>query len=152
MAQVYQNIGNIILMLVLLAGSAFLSGAETSFFNLSRRQISLLQKSDHKLKRLVATLLSKPNQLLGCLLFGNMTINILFYAVACVFTISVEQQVGVKTAAVTAFLAFISLILSAKFCRSTSPMEILNFSALPLRCRHFYFCRFSSRLHLFSGF
>lgn len=111
MAQVYQNIGNIILMLVLLAGSAFLSGAETSFFNLSRRQIGLLQKSDHKLKRLVATLLSRPNQLLGCLLFGNMTINILFYAFACVFTISVEKQIGVKTAAAAAFLAFISLIL-----------------------------------------
>jgi putative hemolysin len=109
--QVYQNIGHIILMLVLLAGSAFFSGAETAFFNLSRRQINLLQKSDHKLKKLAARLLSRPNQLLSCLLFGNMTINILFYAVACVFTISVEQQVGVKTAAVTAFLAFISLIL-----------------------------------------
>lgn len=45
MAPVYQNIGHIVLMLLLLTGSAFFSGAETAFFNLSPMQIKLLQKS-----------------------------------------------------------------------------------------------------------
>jgi len=62
--QVYQNIGHIVVMLLLLVGSAFFSGAETAFFNLSRRQVSLLVKSKHKLQKLAARLLNKPKQLL----------------------------------------------------------------------------------------
>ena len=111
MAQVYQNVGHIILMLLLLTGSAFFSGSETAFFNLSRRQINLLQKSKHKLQNLTAKLLSKPSRLLSCLLFGNMTVNVLFYAVASVLTVRLEQQIGVTAAVVTALLSFCLLVL-----------------------------------------
>ena len=83
MAGIYQNIGHIILMLLLLAGSAFFSGVETAFFNLSRRQISLLQASRHKTHKLAASIINKPRQLLSGVLFGNMMVNVLFYAVAC---------------------------------------------------------------------
>jgi len=123
-AQVYQNIGHIIrtangltgvwepfLMLLLLAGSAFFSGVETAFFNLSRRQIKLLGKSGHKLQNLAAKLLSKPRQLLSCLLFGNMMVNVLFFAVASVLAVRVRQQVGLTAAATTALLAFLVLVL-----------------------------------------
>ena len=98
-------------MLLLLAGSAFFSGAETAFFNLSRRQTKLLQKSNHKLQKLAAKLLSKPGQLLSCLLFGNMTVNILFYAVASILTVRVEQRIGITAAVITACLAFVGLVL-----------------------------------------
>jgi len=110
-AQVYQNIGHIILMFLLLIGSAFFSGAETAFFNLSRRQINLLQKSGHKLQNLTAKLLSKPGQLLSGLSFGNITVNVLFFAVASVLTFRVERQIGAGAAAVTACLAFCLLVL-----------------------------------------
>ena len=111
MSQVYQNIGQVVLMLALLAGSAFFSGAETAFFNLSRRQINLLQKSKHKLQNLAARLLSKPRQLLSCLLFGNMTVNVLFYAVSSVLIVRVERQIGGGAAAITACLSFVGLVL-----------------------------------------
>lgn len=111
MAQVYQNVGHIILMLLLLAASAFFSGSETAFFNLSRRQINLLQKSKHKLQNLTAKLLSEPSRLLSCLLFGNMTVNVLFYAVASVLTVRLEQQIGVTAAVVTVLLSFCLLVL-----------------------------------------
>jgi len=107
----YQNIGHTILMLLLLGGSAFFSGAETAFFNLSRRQINLLKKSKHKIENLAARLLSRPRQLLSCLLFGNMTVNVLFYAAASVLTIRVERQVGTGAAVITAVLAFAVLVL-----------------------------------------
>jgi len=110
-AVVYQNIGHIILMVLLLVCSAFFSGAETAFFNLSRRQRKLLQESKHRLQHLAAKLLSKPGQLLSCLLFGNMTVNVLFFAVASVLTVRVEQRVGAVTAAVTACLTFCLLVL-----------------------------------------
>lgn len=111
MTQVYQNIGHIVLMLLLLAASAFFSGAETAFFNLSRRQINLLQKSKHKLQKLAVRLLSKPRQLLGCLLLGNMTVNVLFYAVASVLVMGVERQIGKGAAASIACLSFVGLVL-----------------------------------------
>ena len=111
MAQVYQNIGHIVLMLLLLACSAFFSGAETAFFNLSRRQVSLLSQSKHKLQKLVARLLNKPKQLLSCLLFGNMTVNVLFYAVASVLAIRMGEQIGAVAAAITALVSFAVLVL-----------------------------------------
>jgi len=110
-AQIYQNIGPVALMLLLLAGSAFFSAVETAFFNLSRRQTSLLQKSKHKLQNLAAKLLNKPRQLLGCLLFANCTVNVLFYAIASVLTVRVKQQSGAGAAAITACISFAVLVL-----------------------------------------
>ncbi len=100
-----------VLMLVLLAGSAFFSGAETAFFNLSRRQTKLLQESKHRLQNLTASLVNRPGQLLNCFSFGNMTVNVLFYAAASVFTIRVKEQSGLTAAAATAFVTFIALVL-----------------------------------------
>ena len=110
MAQLYQNVGQIIVMLLLLAASAFFSGSETAFFNLSRRQIDLLRKSKHKLQNLTAKLLSEPSRLLNCLLFGNMTVNVLFFAVSSVLTVRIEQQIGVVAAVITAVITFCLLI------------------------------------------
>ena len=110
MAQIYEYIGHVILLLLLLTGSAFFSGAETAFFSLSRRQINLLQISKHKLQNLAAKHLGDPKKLLSCLLLGNMTVNVLFYAVASVLTVQVKQQFGVTAAAVIACLAFAVLV------------------------------------------
>jgi CBS domain containing-hemolysin-like protein len=96
-------------MLLLLAGSAFFSGVETAFFSLSRRQISLLKKSEHKLQNLALS--GRPRQLLSCLLFGNMVVNVLFFAAASVLTVRIRQQVGVTAAAVNACLTFCLLVL-----------------------------------------
>ncbi|MHC4509199.1 MAG: hemolysin family protein [Planctomycetota bacterium] len=104
------QIPKIILMLVLLAGSAFFSGAETAFFNLSRRQMRLLETSKHRLQKLAASLLKKPGKLLNCFLFANMTVNVLFYAVASVLTIRLKDYSS--TAAVMAALgSFAALVL-----------------------------------------
>ena len=111
MGQFYQNIGHIVVMMALLACSAFFSGSETAFFNLSRRQVGLFVKSKHKLQELTARLLNKPKRLLSCLLFGNMTVNVLFYAIASVLTVRVGRQIGAGAAAITAFISFAVLVL-----------------------------------------
>lgn len=98
-------------MTVLLVCSAFFSGAETSFFNLTRRQVNLLSQSKHKLQVLAARLLNKPKQLLSCLLFGNMTVNVLFYAFASVLTVRIGRQIGTGAAAITAGVSFAVLVL-----------------------------------------
>ncbi|OHB58695.1 MAG: hypothetical protein A2173_04815 [Planctomycetes bacterium RBG_13_44_8b] len=111
MAQVYQNISHLVVMLLLLVCSAFFSGAETAFFNLSRRQIKLLQKSDHKLQKLTVRLLYKPKQLLSCFLFGNMVVNVLFYSLASVLTVRISRQMGLTAASITALVTFMMLVL-----------------------------------------
>jgi len=100
----------IVLLLFLLAGSAFFSGAETAFFNLSQRQIKLLRESRHRLQKLAANLLDRPGQLLNCFLFGNMTVNVLFYAVVSVLTIRLKAQSSLA-AAIAAMLSFTLLVL-----------------------------------------
>ena len=107
----YQNLGHLILMLLLLGGSAFFSIAETAFFNLSKRQISILKKSDHKLQRLTANLLMDPNKLLGTVLFGNTIVNILFYAVSSTITAQLRNQLGVTAIAIMAIATFFAVVL-----------------------------------------
>ena len=108
-----------VLMILLLAGSAFFSGTETAFFNLSRRQIAKLENSGSRLSRLVVELLAKPGQLLSCLLFGNMAVNVLFYAIASVFTIRLEQQFGIGVAVVFAGGSFAVLVLLGEILPKT---------------------------------
>ena len=104
------QVPKIIVLLILLVGSAFFSGAETAFFNLSPRQVKLLKESKHRLQRLTAKLVSKPDQLLNSFLFGNMAVNVLYYAVASVLIIRMKDDSGLA-AAVTALLSFIALVL-----------------------------------------
>jgi CBS domain containing-hemolysin-like protein len=100
-----------LLFVVLLCCSAFFSGAETAFFNLSRRQINQFQKSKHKVYQLVFRLLDEPKKLLSCLLFGNILVNVLFFAVASVFSVKIERKLGVTMAAVTGTVTFLILVL-----------------------------------------
>ncbi|HEX42267.1 MAG TPA: HlyC/CorC family transporter [Phycisphaerales bacterium] len=110
-AAFYNNIGRILVMAILLVCSAFFSGTETAYFNLSIRQRRLLAQSGHRLQILAARLLESPSQMLSCLLFGNMTVNVLFYATASVLTIRLKHDYGVAAAGTAAFVGFASLVL-----------------------------------------
>ncbi|MHC4637121.1 MAG: hemolysin family protein [Planctomycetota bacterium] len=111
MSQVIENIGRIVLLLVLLAFSAFFSGSETAFFNLTPRQVSSLRKSGHRFQRLAARLLRNPSKLLSSLLFGNMAVNISYFAVSSVLLVRVKEQAGGEWAVVTGVLTFSILLL-----------------------------------------
>ena len=106
-AQLYK----IISMLILLACSAFFSGAETAFFNLSRRQVKSFRDSKHKVQNLVGSLLNKPGHLLNSLLFGNMTVNVLFYAVSSILIMRVKEQGSLLFAGIVALISFTALVL-----------------------------------------
>ncbi len=60
--------------------------------------------------RLVARLLDRPGRLLNCFLLGNMTINVLFFAVASVLTVRLNEKSSLA-AAVAAVLSFVLLVL-----------------------------------------
>jgi CBS domain containing-hemolysin-like protein len=98
-------------MLLLLCFSAFFSGAETAYFNLSRRQIEQLKHSRNHINRLAADIAERPRQLLSALLLGNMTVNVLYFAASSIIVLRVEQQANVPAAAVTGVVSFAALLL-----------------------------------------
>lgn len=110
MTVIYENIGSIILIFVILLFSGFFSGSETALFSLSLKQRRQLRESNNKLYRLVGTILENPGMLLSSILFGNMAVNILYYATISVFLVEIEKNVG-QTAAVVVAAATFSLIL-----------------------------------------
>jgi putative hemolysin len=110
-AQVYQNLGHIIAMLALLCCSAFFSGSETALFNLTRRQIKQLNASTHRVHRLTAHLLRKPGHLLNCLLLGNITVNVLYFATSSVLVLRFGKTWGLGAATGVAVGTFLILVL-----------------------------------------
>jgi CBS domain containing-hemolysin-like protein len=109
--QVYQTLGSVLLMLLLVACAAFFSGAETAFFNLTQRQLKLFEVSPVRLQKLAAHLLRNPGHLLNCLLFGNMMVNVLFFAVSTVLVVRIGHTWGFGAATISAFVTFIVLVL-----------------------------------------
>ena len=110
-AVMLNSVWQVAVMLVLVCCSAFFSGAETAFFSLSRRQRALLKQSRHRLHRLAGMLLERPGRLLSGLLFGNMLVNVLYFAAASILTANLAQRFGMAWAGVGAFASFVLLIL-----------------------------------------
>jgi putative hemolysin len=100
----------IVLLVLLLCGSAFFSGAETTFSNITRRQIKQLKESKNKLSHLAFSLLKNQRKLLNCFLFGNMTVNVLFFAASSILIINVNKK-SPAAGAIIAIVTFAAVLL-----------------------------------------
>jgi len=98
-------------MLILLLASAFFSGAETAFFNISRRQFVNLKHSQNRVQNLAARILTEPKQLLTALLFSNMAANVMYFALASTLSIRVGRESNPSAAALVAILSFVGILL-----------------------------------------
>ena len=134
-APAYQYVGHIAAMLLLLTCSAFFAGSETAFFSLTQRQVKQLDSSLNRLHKLVAHLLRRPGHLLNCLLFGNMVVNTLFYALSSVLVVRVGGARGFGAASLVAFVTFIVLVLFGEILPKSltyaSPRPLAVAAALP---------------------
>ncbi len=98
-------------MSALVLVSAFFSGSETAFFNLSRRESLELRDSQSKFSRLVFRLLKTPKKLLTTLLFGNMLINVLFFAISSTISIDILETNGRVAGFLFALFSFAVLVV-----------------------------------------
>ena len=98
-------------MCVLLFCSGFFSGSETAFFNLSRRESLTLRDSSKKLARLVFLILKTPKRLLTTLLFGNMLINVSYFAISSTVSIRISASSGKLAGISFGVSAFILLVI-----------------------------------------
>lgn len=78
-------------ILVLLACSAFISGAEVALFSLSQKDINDATEKNPTKGTLISTLLNRPKQLLATILISNNFINV---AIVIVFAFLKDQLFG----------------------------------------------------------
>ena len=107
----FEHLFLIFFMAILLFCSAFFSGSETAFFNLSRRTIRQFSQSQAKLERLTAKTLANPNQFLTALLFGNMLVNVLYFAITSMVSFQLGRSAGSAAGTMVAVIGFILLLL-----------------------------------------
>ncbi|HVT80368.1 MAG TPA: hemolysin family protein [Phycisphaerae bacterium] len=79
-----QNALLVLLLVALLAVSGIFSGAETVLFSLSRHDRARMKKSPNRFDVIAASLLDNPRSVLTALLMGNMTCNIVYFAVSTI--------------------------------------------------------------------
>lgn len=100
----------LVLLIVLLAFSAFFSGSETALMAISRLRLAHLSKTKPIRARLVERLLHKPERLIGTILLGNNLVNVAMSAIATALAISLWGQKGI--AYVTVILTIVILIFA----------------------------------------
>jgi len=105
---------HLLLMTALLLASAFCSASETAFFHLSHRQVRQFSASAVPLEKLAASLLTDPNRFLTALLFGNMMVNVLYFALSSTLSVQVGHSAGVVAGTTAAFVCFLILLLSGE--------------------------------------
>lgn len=95
-----------LLLLVLIACSAFFSGSETGLMTLNRYRLRHAAKQGHRGSQLAQKLLDEPDRLIGLILLGNNFVNTLAAAVATLIGLELagEQGVFIATATLTVVL------------------------------------------------
>lgn len=137
-AVLVQYLGQIILLAILLVFSGFFSGSETAYFQLSRKTVRQYSVSNNRFERLVARVLQDPNRFLTALLFGNMTVNILYYAISGTLLYRIGTQYGALAGTVAGAVCFTVILIGGemlpkslaygdtkRFCTVSSPVNFV---------------------------
>ena len=103
-------ISMLIVLVALLAFSAFFSGSETALMAISRLRLRHLAETKPIRARLVERLLKKPERLIGTILLGNNLVNVAMSALATALAITLWGERGI--AYVTAILTIVILIFA----------------------------------------
>lgn len=100
--------GLVLLLILLLALSAFFSGSETALLTMNRYRLRHLADQGHGGARRARALLERPDRLIGLILLGNNFVNILASSVATVIALRLGGEAAIGIAA--AVLTFLVLI------------------------------------------
>lgn len=102
------------LLLSILAGlillSGFFSSSETGMMSLNRYRLKHLQQKNHRGAKRAASLLARPDRLIGLILIGNNLVNILASSIATVVAIRLWGDAGIAIA--TVLLTLVILIFA----------------------------------------
>ncbi|MHC4250039.1 MAG: hemolysin family protein [Planctomycetota bacterium] len=120
----------------LLMLSGFFSGAETALFSLGRDELDALLARHPRRGAAARRLLSDPEGLLVSILFGNLVVNTLYFALSAAIAIRASEAhggaaaAGVSTGALVALLLFGEIL--PKAIAAGSPSGVSSFMSIPL--------------------
>jgi putative hemolysin len=120
----------VIVLAVLLVGSAFASASETALFGVTHGQRATMRRSNPTLGRMVDALLSRPRELLMQVLLLNMVINVTYFIVTSVLTLRAETPVSRLTISLVSLSAIILMgEVFAKLFASGATLLFLRLAA-----------------------
>lgn len=147
----------IIVLIILIASSAFFSGSETALFSLSALQMQSLRKAGGFRARLVG-LLKNPAQVLSTILIGNTIVNVVIAALGYSITETILEKyfanlvnysTAISVAVVTIFLLLFGEI-APKRIAIRIPEKFARLVACPLYVCYIVFAPFRILLEAFS--
>ena len=92
------DVGMLLIMLVLLTLSAFFSSTETSFSTFNRIRMKNMAQNGNKRAALVIKLEEKYDKLINTILIGNNIVNIALSSIATIFFIELFKQINMNDA------------------------------------------------------
>lgn len=106
----------LIVLILLLAGSAFFSGSEVALFSIEKRNLYSLFKGHAVVLRYLNSLLDQPRRLLVTILIGNTIVNVGASIVAVMFAIELSSYIGISEQAAISIQIIILTVVILLFC------------------------------------
>ncbi|WP_434797453.1 HlyC/CorC family transporter [Terrisporobacter vanillatitrophus] len=124
----------IILLVILLIGSAFFSASETALMSLSRIKIRHMKEDGIRGAKLVGSLIEDSNRLLTSILIGNNIVNIAATSISTSLFITIWGAQGVAIA--TALMTVLVLVfgeITPKTVSANTPEKVALMVAKPIK-------------------
>lgn len=141
---------SLLIVILLLAFSALVSGSETAYFSLKPADLKLLRESEHETDRLVILLRDKPKQLLATLLIANNLVNVAIviistFVTALVFDLNHNPLLAflVQVVIVTSLILLFGEVIP-KVVANQHPLPTTRMMARPLKTMLVLFSPLSS--------
>ncbi|MEC3964800.1 gliding motility-associated protein GldE [Flagellimonas halotolerans] len=147
----------IVVLILLLAGSALISAAEVALFGLSQTDVNEMQESNSSRSKLIVELLTKPKKLLATILITNNAINIgivlLFSSIGDTIFEGIDGTLRFLLEVVVAtFLILMFGEILPKIYANRNRVQFSQFIAVPLKVLSYIFTPLSSPMRYVTLF
>jgi len=142
--------GSLVFMILLILGSALISGSEIAYFSLSPKQIAQLKQTDNRTSKRILYLLQKPKYLLATILIANNFFNISIIIISYFLTdnlfdfgASPVWLAFIINTLVVSFLLVLFGEVMPKVYATVNNLRLANMASLPIRIMYSLFYPFS---------
>jgi putative hemolysin len=124
-------------LVALLGLSGFFSASETALFSLGRGDLRRLERTPGIINEAIVRLRKDPQDLLVCVLFGNMLVNVLYYALSTVLSTGLSTPGAAWVASLACLIGLIMFgEVFPKAVAVAIPLRVARIAALPLSILH----------------
>lgn len=133
-------------LVILLAISAAMSGAEVAFFALTKVEIEDFQDKTGRTERIIQNLLQRPKKLLATILITNNLVNVAIILISTLYVRQIHESLGwdeyllvfLEVVVITFIILFFGEITPKVFA-SQKRLMVVKALALPIRSMEWFF-------------